>query len=518
MEPKANGRKASEPSSNGHGPDLPPGSTWLLYARDSGHERQAASCDQQLTVARQLLADAGARLAREPYVDRARKGGSTVGRAALDQLIADAAPGVADGVMFWSSARMAREVNDAQWIRSTLRRRGYTLFFISDNLPNIGPWTALLEVVQDVINAQRLEEISHEAKRGQAAVLAAGLVPSGRPPLGYAVERVVYRTDRDGHTRTAPRWVKDPALGGRIRQAWEMRRAGHSYPTINNRLELYSDYRMLSKFFRNPIYKGELHWGGQVLEHFVEPYVSEAEWEQVQALNAKFALVHPRTRGSQYLLRGLIFCGLCGNRMRGHASGTRSGRRWRRSYPYYGCVSRTVQRGQCRARPARAEPIEQAVLQAVEQTYLDGEALRRRYAAWEAALAQATEREREIAELEATLADLERRIGHLVDEVERGESGPQAGAGASLPSVRERLAQREAERADKRARLAFLRAHPAPRLLPPAGVRSGLATIRAALEQGDRPTAQLFLSKLVERVDVFPDAPPKITLKPPLSD
>lgn len=490
---------------NGSVPEIPTGSDWLFYARDSGHERQAASCDQQLTAGQLLLAQAGARLARAPYVDRARKGGSMVGRAELERLLAEAVPGAAYGVMFWSSARMARDVNDAQLIRATLRSRGYVLYFIADNIPNLGEWTILAEVVQDIANAKRRQEISDEAKRGHDLAIKEGLIPHGMPPRGYTFESVIYRTDRDGNQRQAPRWLKDPALEARVRRAWEMRIAGYGLMAINQETRLYPDARHLSRMFRNATYKGVVGFGGRNLS--VEPYVTEEEWEAAQAVSRARADRHPRELGSRYLLASLIYCAVCGARMTGHyghTTTTHKGVTRDYQYRYYACNSRYTEAGFCGARMVRCDVVEARVLEAIEQTYLDEGELAHQYAQWQGALSQTGDRDSELAELEGNVADLRRRIARLLDEVERGAS------------VGERLEQREAELTDWLEKLDRIRAAPVQKLAPPSEVRGLIDRIRAAMEQGDRETARLFLATLVLRVDAHKEQAPRVTLRPPI--
>lgn len=493
---------------NGRASDIPPGSQWLLYTRDSGHEQQAASCDQQISFAKQLLADSNAVLAREPYVDRARKGSSMVGRAELDRLLAEAQPGVATGVMFWSSNRMAREVNGAQLIRSTLRSRGYALYFISDNVPNIGKWTPLLEVVKDIANQEFLEQLSKDVKRGLADVLAAGGIPANKPPRGYKREPFVYRIDRDGRERTAARWVKDPARRDAVRLAWEMRLAGYSYRAINEATHLFRASGLLTRTFSNPIYKGELHYGGRVYPNHVEPYVTEDEWDVVQRVGAERRAAHPRTLGNKRLLTGLIYCGICGARMMGKNGHAR--RRKADGSPieywnyYYACFSYARTNEYCGARYVEAMSLEARVLEAVDRTYLDKAELERQYAQWETALNPTSEREHEVGELRGEIVDLERRISRLLDELESGASvGP-------------RLAQRETELAEKRAKLAELESLPVPRLSPMADLLAISQTIRAAVERGDRETARLYLSKVVLRIEAQTGQAPRITLRPPI--
>lgn len=488
--------------------EIPAGTAWLFYARDSGNARQAASCDQQLTVGKQVLERAGAHLAREPYVDRARKGSTTIGRAELERLLVEAQPGAAYGVLFWSSARMARDVDDAQYIRSTLRRRGYALYYISDNIGNMGEWTPLYEVVQDISNAKRLKEISAEAKRGHDLAIAAGLIPCGMPPIGYKLESVVYRVDRDGRERTAPRWVIDPETAPRVRQAFQMRLEGYGLLAINQACRLFADGRHVGRLLRCTTYRGDVTFGQRLLVDAVEPLVSREDWERVQAVAQARRAKHPRELAARYLLAGLAYCGLCGERMGGHLGHAKVPRRdgGQREYTYhhYRCTSIYQPGGGCGALMLRAEWAEARVLEAVQATYLDEGRLQAHYAEWQRAMAGTDETATQIETLAAEVADLERRVARLLDEIERGSS------------VGDRLALRESELAAKRVALARLQAQPVMRLAPPTQAAAMLDKVQAAIVAGDRETARLFLAKLVTRIELKKNAAPVVTLRAPV--
>lgn len=490
-----------------HSTDIKPGSKWLAYVRDSGHEKQQTSCDQQEAVIRQVLAEAGATLARAPYRDEARKGSSMEGRNELARLLAEAVPGVADGVMFWSSARMARDANDANIIRATLRKRGYQLYFIADNLPNIGAWNPLLEVVQDLANAQYLEKLSLEIKRGHDLILAAGLIPGGQAPKGYASEQVSYRTDRDGKARTAMRWVRDPATAARVQLAWNMRLAGYGLRAIGEATALYANHKRLSKMFRNPIYKGTLEFGERTLPNFVEAYVTPAEWDRVQAMSEERRSVHPRHLANTWLLRGLVCCAYCDGPMQGKCNHVkRQGRRGVLEYfnNYYICPNHFTYANRCPAFSVPADDLELAVLEAVEKTYLNGDVLQEQYALWQSATAEDAAAAAETAELRVKLGELNRRIANLLDQAEAGSS------------VGARLAEREAEREAATCRLRELESRPVTVLLPPAQAQEIVGLLRQAYKDGDRETARLRLSKFVLKVVAAWDRPPVVTLRPPL--
>lgn len=482
-------------------PDVPAGSTWLAYLRDSGNERQTASCDQQARMVDEVLTTARAKLARAPYRDEARPGSSTVGRRELDRLLSEAQPGVADGVIFWSSARMAREVNDAQIIRATLRKRGYRLVFIADQVPNIGLWTPLLEVVQDIRNAQYLEGLSQEVKRGHGELLRLGYVPMGKAaPPGYVIAREQYGTHRDGSPMLGIRWVKDPAKRAIVERAWQMRLAGHSYRAVHRAVQLYAEGGIYGRFFRNPIYKGTFVWGGKAFDEFCEPYVTAAQWEAVQALAKSRRAEHPRSLGNRHLLVGLLRCPTCQGRVSTHHI-----RRANYHHIYYVCGKKMSLWESCPQRLLRADHLEERVVEKVMAIYYDPAELRRVYDAWQAERADdgaGAER----AQLTAALGRGDKEIANLLKLAKLGQ----------FESVAAELAGLETAQAERRKRTQELAAASVrEELLPLDDLPAVAAQLQAALTAGDGETARLHLAKLVARIDINPDGSPHLTLRKP---
>lgn len=471
--------------------------------RDSGHEAQSASCSQQDAVIRDVLASAGATLARPPYRDEARPGSSTVGRKALEKLLADAQPGAADGVIFWSSSRMAREVTDAQMIRATLRKRGYRLVFVADALPNIGAWTPLLEIVQDIINAQYLEGLSKDVKRGHAKLLALGYAPTGKPPApGYKIEREQYGTHRDGRPMTGVRWVKDPEEAAAVSLAWRMRARGHSYTAIHRLTGLYKNRSRYRGFFHNHIYRGVLVWGGKEYPGFVEPYVTPEQWDAVQAVNSARAAEHPRRLGSKRLLAGLFFCPVCGRYM-----GSRNIVMYKkkRQQPYYICGVKSHDWFGCPQKLVRADHIEQRVVEAVHASYYNPAVLEGLYAAWQSPADDGSERER--ARLSGEVEQGDKEIANLLKLARLGQ----------FESVASELERLEGEQVERRRGLSRLEAQRVREQLVPLEDLPGVAReLDEALAHGDIETARVLLARLVVRVDLDPDGTPRLTLRRPV--
>jgi DNA invertase Pin-like site-specific DNA recombinase len=113
-----------------------PGQSVVFYARDSGGDAQELSVPQQLAAFHAYCAASG--LVPGPiFQDIARPGSSTIGRdgfhAMMDHFRRSAPEA---GLVIWSYSRFARDFDDAAFHRADLRRRGYILHSLTDNIPD----------------------------------------------------------------------------------------------------------------------------------------------------------------------------------------------------------------------------------------------------------------------------------------------------------------------------------------------------------------------------------------------
>jgi DNA invertase Pin-like site-specific DNA recombinase len=114
---------------------LPPGSDVYAYLRDSGGDDQDLASQRDYVIGyckRHRL-----NLFRV-FEDSALKGSSTVGRDEFEEMIdlarSSDKPLVA-GILYWDIKRFARNKDDSQFFKADLRRRGYRLISLSDNIP-----------------------------------------------------------------------------------------------------------------------------------------------------------------------------------------------------------------------------------------------------------------------------------------------------------------------------------------------------------------------------------------------
>jgi len=339
-----------------------PKSSYVAYLRDSGGDTQDLSTSEQALAVQRYCTERGY-LLLTIYVDDATPGSSIVSRVQFKSMIQDLRdnkyPDCA-GVLIWSYSRFSRDIDDAQYFKSDLRRRGYTIISLTDPVPE-GSMGRLFEAAIDWKNAAFLENLSVDVRRGlYHLVETIGAVP-GIPPRGFMRTPITMPHRRDGKPHIVHRWDPDPKWISQIQTAFEMRANGSSLAEIRRATNLYRTKSSWQHFFANPLYKGELRYGDLVISDYCEPVVPPQIWDAVQALtpvtpSTSDPKKHPRRQTSSYILSGNLYCAKCNSPMVGSATKS-TVKNWRKRYYTCSLASRT-HRAECNARLIPAEVIE----------------------------------------------------------------------------------------------------------------------------------------------------------------
>lgn len=294
---------------------FPPGSHLVAYLRDSGGDDQDLSVEQQEAVIRAWCAENSYTLTQ--IFKDTRSGTSTVGRTGFEAMIRyffqkKSAPEA--GIVLWRYNRFARDIDDAQYFKAGLRRRGYIIHSLQDPIPE-GITGRAIEFFYDWMADKFSEDLSVEVKRGLHHLLEQHGALGGFPPRGLKREPVDLGVRRNGSRHVVHRWVPDPDLWATCRLAWQMRAAGASYREIHEKTRLFGSLNSYSDFYKNRIYLGELHYEDIVIPNYVEPLIDQKTWDAVQEISVRHAKrtgadnpdAMSRSRSS-FLLSGLLRC------------------------------------------------------------------------------------------------------------------------------------------------------------------------------------------------------------------
>lgn len=348
-----------------------PGDCVAAYFRDSGGDEQELSIPQQerffLEWCKQNHLQSG-----EIFKDSAKPGSSVVGREDFLRMIRYFRSGEAKekGLVIWKYSRFSRDVDDAAFYRADLRRLGYVIHSLNDNIPD-GPEGRFFEAAIDWMNQRFLEDLSTDVKRGLRDLVQIYHCVPGTPPRGFKREPVQIGTRRDGSPHIGNKWIPDPELIPRVKQAFEMRAAGSSLYQIHKATHLYGSINSYRTFFTNPLYIGILEFGDLVIQDYCPPVISIEIWDAVQKritahAQARFKEQHPKRVNSVYLLSGLLYCAICGAPMNGNTV-TRPNINGRDEA--YRC-SRSKRRADCTAGRISSRFLEDAVITSLKEEIL----------------------------------------------------------------------------------------------------------------------------------------------------
>lgn len=426
---------------------FPPGASVVAYLRDSGGDSQELSISQQ-RASLQRWADDNKVTISNFYFDEARPGSSVAKRDSFLRMINHFRQPIVteQGVVLWSYSRFSRDINDASFYKADLRRRGFKVFSINDNVPE-GIDGVLFEGMISWKDAKFLEDLSFNVIRGINDMMREHGTLGGTPPRGFKRETVQVGSRRNGTPHITARWVPDPDTWDTCKLAWKMRANGANYREISAATNLYTSKNTYTTFFTNRLYLGEMVYGELVIKDYVEPMIDQETWDKVQAMNDKRKLSgpdnpdHPRRIGSSFLLSGLVFCAKCGAPCNGNVVDYPDSK----VYSYYFC-SRAPRRHDCPALRVPRNVLEAAVFEKLTEVMLDPQMVYQRQAALLdqlSAAATITNQEKNV--LNRNLAVIQAKIKNLTDALEA--------SGKESVSVMDRITELEKQAKDIKSQL-----------------------------------------------------------------
>jgi site-specific DNA recombinase len=496
-----------------------------IYARVStDSQQQRGTIGSQLEVLRERLAAEGDELVAE-FCDDGHSG-ARLDRPGLDSLRDAAEAGVIERIWCLSPDRLARVYAYQVIVLDELARHRVQVAFADAPAIDNDPQVKLLTQVQGVIAEYERAKMAERYRRGKLFRSRAGEVIAWRVPYGYR------RLPRDGagparleiyepEAEVVRRIFHDTVTGGCSTREISRRLAADQVSTPSGRRAIWGT-STISRLLRNEAYVGRLYFNRT--ETVPAPAAKKghrqvvrpaAEWVAIpvpaiideQRFTAASKTMMDNTKWSprraepgQWLLKGLVKCGVCGVGTNAHRMRGRNGS-WHR---YYYCRNHDPIRAggadrRCPERNIRAESLDTYVFDRIRSALLQPGAL---IAGEQAVAARTPTPDDEL--LAAEFARLDRRITAADDERRRLADLYQAGL-LRLPEVQSRAADIEHRRKALTGRRDELTAQ-RQELSRDNKIRSRVegfaARITAVIDHLDAEQKQKLLRLLVEEVRV----------------
>lgn len=491
----------------------------VLYARFSTDLQNERSIEDQISLCRSYAARENLEIINV-FEDRARSGGSILGRDGLLALLSQAREKRFDVVVVEALDRLSRDMEDLASVYKRLTFLGIRILAVHEGVVN-----TVLVGLRGLVGQLYREDNAHKVRRGLAGRVNQGLIAGGLT-YGYAAvpgeggKRLIVESEA-----AVVRRVFEEFVGGRTPRdiAYGLNRDGIASPRGSswNASTINGNPQRRTGILHNELYVGRLVWNrvrmikdpdtGKRISRLNPKAVwqsadvpelaiiSRGLFDSAQERKEARSVSHPsHQRRPKHALSGLLRCGVCGAGMSANGK-DKSGRIRIR-------CSGAIERGTCPdPRTFYLETVENAVLSGLKAE------LRRPDVIAVYVRTYHDERQRLASEATANRARLERRLAANEREAEKITDYLIKGIGnvARLDArAKELMAEEQALRRE-------LAAAPEPPKLPNlhpavlARYEEQLERLQQAIDDGLRAgdsEAAEALRDLVERVTVFRDS------------
>ena len=448
------------------------------------HLRVAAYCrvstdsEEQLSSYENQLSYYTEKIMKEPgwtmagvFADEGITGTSTCKRKEFLRMIRQCRQGKIDMILAKSVSRFARNTVDTLNFTRELRSLGIPVIFEEQNINSIYPESEFLITLHGAFAQAESESTSSRVRWGKRQAMKSGHVAMQYKQL------LGYEKGPDGKPRIVPeqaetvRFIYDRYLAGDSIREIKVALEGQRIPTVSGKVEWMGshirsiltnekycgDVLLQKNFIQDCISKKVIPNTGQLPKYLIQNHhegiVSREIFDAVQLemarRNAKAGATRkstPTGRGKysgKHVLSNLLFCGECGTAYRRCVWTQRGVKR-----PVWRCVSR-LDYGKkfCTQSPTLdEEPLQQAILAAVNAVMLDRDTLARQLAAvmeWE--LAPVLGESMSLADIDRALEELSSQFNSLLAEASANPAEDYTEQFRELSESTARLKERKAQ-------------------------------------------------------------------------
>ncbi|MGO8918164.1 MAG: recombinase family protein [Stellaceae bacterium] len=496
----------------------PPVKRAVVYARFSTDLQNERSIEDQVSLCQHYASREDMEVV-QVYEDRARSGGSIMGRDGLLHLLDQARGGLFDVLIVEALDRLSRDMEDLAGIHKRLSFLGIEIRAVHEGVVN-----TVLVGLRGLVGQLYREDNAHKVRRGQAGRVSQGLHAGGltygyAPVPGEQGKRTIVEAEAEIVRRifeayVAGRTPRDIAHGLNTECVSPPRGRVWNASTING------NRQRATGILQNELYAGRLVWNKvrmlkdpdtgrrisranarsawQTADVPDLAIVSRALFEAAQSRKAARGHTHPsQQRRPRHILSGLLRCGACGAGMSTNGK-DRSGRIRIR-------CSAATESGTCRdSKTFYLKTVESAVLAGLKAEMRHPSVIAeyvQTYHEERKRLAAAADAKR--YRLERRLGALNREIDRLIDAIAKGHGDP-AVLGPRSTALNEERKQVATELSAEPSTTDIISLHPATL----ARYEQQLAHLQDPLSQGvsaGDAEAAAAIRDLVETVTVFRD-------------
>lgn len=283
--------------------------TAYVYARFSSDNQREESIDAQLRAISEYCQKEQISILKvfkdEAFSARTDK------RPAFQEMFGLIKEQPADFLVVHKLDRFARSRADAAFYRSKLKEAGMKLVSVLERLDD-SPESIIMEGILESMNEYYSANLSRETKKGLKENILNGKRNGGKVPYGYSLIDHHLAPNKDADT---------------VRRIFHLYSEGMGVTEIVKKTR--SRINNIRPLLMNEVYLGHLISGENRCENAHEPIIDKETFYACQKRMQDKRMNAANRAKVDYMLAGLITCGVCGKRMIGMSS--------KGKYYYYSC-------------------------------------------------------------------------------------------------------------------------------------------------------------------------------------
>ena len=477
----------------------------VAYARYSSEMQRTESIDAQLRAIKTFCEQQNLDLVNS-YIDEGFSARTDKRPSFLD-MIEDAKEGKFDVIVVHKLDRFARNRYDFAVYRSILQKAGVTLCSVVENFDD-SPEGEIMQSMIEAFAEYYSRNLGREVMKGLKENAYNGKHTGGYVPFGYKAlpDKSI---SVDEFEADAVRWIFNSIIDGKsYREIAESLNAHNVLTRTGTEFKKTSIYEILRnrKYIGECIYnkraskvngstssrkfKDESQW---IVKYDVFPAIVEKDvFDQVQSIMHRRA-VGNRSKNTCYLLKGKVFCGLCGT---SYAGNRRVSGKYKGFYNYYYSCNRPKKLDKCPNKSIPKDALEAFVLEKIADYVYDDRVIPSIVEAYNSYLNQRNTKEKlRIKNLKSEISRTEAKINNIIELLTETKSKSLMTKLEELEVTRDRLKKEMNDLSDKVG----------DTHVDEESLRKSFAAIRAAIKSGHLDNIRKLIDTFVYRIEVFPD-------------
>ena len=481
----------------------------VLYARFSSDNQREESIEAQLRAMHEYCSRNSIVIIHE-YCDRA-KSATTDDRPEFLKMIAASREGDFDFAIVHKLDRFSRNRYDSAYYKRELKKNGVQLLSVLEQMDD-SPESIILESVLEGMSEYYSKNLAREVMKGMRESAMDCRYIGGWIPYGFRVDPQTHRYIINDYEAEAVRMIfRDVADGCGYNVVLNKLNSMGYRTRLGNTFSKETLYEMLRNEKYNGVYvfsraasKDELGRRNNHLDKPIEDQiripggmpkiVDDETFARVQAILTSRKRHRRQKSKRNYLLTGLVFCGLCGHRYRGDSMQTGKDRK---VVGTYACNNRNNHGARiCRNQNVRQQPLEELVLRKIEETVFDESRIPDIVRAYrELSQQEEGEDKDKIRTLRQNLKTVEQKITNIVNIIANTGSAALVTQLTQLEREKELLDVQiqEEERSTEESEL------------DEEGILAAFRQAQKMFHNGTLPQMEQIINLYLDRVVVFPD-------------